>query len=377
MSSIFPTYARWDVTVQKAEGAILIDTNEKEYLDFTSGIGVCNLGHNHPVVHQKVKEQLDQVWHVSNLFHIPTQEQAAQMLTDHSCGDYVFFCNSGAEGNEGAIKLARKYTGKWKIISFKQSFHGRTFGSMSATGQEKIHEGYGPLLPQFEYALFNDIESVKSLIDDKVAAVMIEVIQGEGGVHPADPQFMAELQQLCIDHKLLLIVDEVQTGIGRTGKAFAYEHYNLSPDIIVSAKGLGNGFPIGAVIGKEKLKEAFGPGSHGSTYGGNPLATAAACAVMSQVFQPEFLQEVELKGNYFKELLNEKLTSSNFVKEIKGKGLMIGIECDGEVGSLITKMREKGFLALSAGPNVIRLLPPLTVTNEQLEQAATVLAEVL
>ncbi|WP_216828328.1 acetylornithine transaminase [Alkalihalobacterium elongatum] len=376
MSSIFPTYARWDVTVQRAEGATLIDTDGKEYLDFTSGIGVCNLGHNHPIVNKKIKEQLDQVWHVSNLFHIPTQEQAATILTENTCGDYVFFCNSGAEGNEAAIKLARKYTGKSKIISFKQSFHGRTFGSMSATGQEKIHEGYGPLLEQFEYAVFNDINSVKSLVDNQVAAVMIEVIQGEGGVHPADPRFMEELQQLCIDNKILLIVDEVQTGIGRTGKAFAYEHYDLSPDIIVSAKGLGNGFPIGAVIGKEKLKEAFGPGSHGSTYGGNPLATTAACAVMSQVFQPEFLKEVEVKGNYFMELLNEKLTST-FVNEIKGKGLMVGIECNGEVGSLLTEMREKGFLALSAGPNVIRLLPPLTVTKEQLKSAVSVLAEVL
>ncbi|WP_209121843.1 acetylornithine transaminase [Alkalihalobacillus sp. BA299] len=376
MSSIFPTYARWDITVQKAQGATLIDINEKQYLDFTSGIGVCNLGHNHPVVHQRVKEQLDQVWHVSNLFHIPTQEQAASMLTENSCGDYVFFCNSGAEGNEAAIKLARKYTGKWKIVSFKQSFHGRTFGSMSATGQDKIHEGYGPLLPHFEYAVFNDIDSVKNLVDDQVAAVMIEVIQGEGGVHPADPKFMEELQQLCTDQGILLIVDEVQTGIGRTGKAFAYEHYNISPDIIVSAKGLGNGFPIGAVIGKEKLKEAFGPGSHGSTYGGNPLATAAASAVMSQVFQPDFLQQVEQKGNYLLKLLNEKLTSS-FVKEIKGKGLMIGIECTGEVAPLLAQMREKGFLALSAGPNVIRLLPPLVVTNEQLEQAATYLAEII
>ncbi|OLO40641.1 aspartate aminotransferase family protein [Alkalihalophilus pseudofirmus] len=376
MSSIFPTYARWDVTVQKADGATLVDTNGKEYLDFTSGIGVCNLGHNHPTVKEKVKEQLDQVWHVSNLFHIPTQEQAAMMLTEHTCGDYVFFCNSGAEGNEGAIKLARKYTGKSKIISFKQSFHGRTFGSMSATGQDKIHEGYGPLLPSFEYATFNDIDSVKSLVDDQVAAVMIEVIQGEGGVHPADPVFMEALEQLCQENGILLIVDEVQTGIGRTGKAFAYEHYNISPDIIVSAKGLGNGFPIGAVIGKEKLKEAFGPGSHGSTYGGNPLATAAASAVMSEVFQPEFLNQVEENGHYFMKLLTEKLTSS-FVKEIKGKGLMIGIECTGEVGPLLTQMREEGFLALSAGPNVIRLLPPLTVTNDQLEKAAAILADVL
>ncbi|WP_078430315.1 acetylornithine transaminase [Alkalihalobacterium alkalinitrilicum] len=376
MSSIFPTYARWDVTVQKADGAILVDTNDKEYLDFTSGIGVCNLGHNHPTVKEKVIEQLDQVWHVSNLFHIPTQEQAAMMLTEHTCGDYVFFCNSGAEGNEGAIKLARKYTGKWKIISFKQSFHGRTFGSMSATGQDKIHEGYGPLLPSFEYATFNDIDSVKSLVDDQVAAVMIEVIQGEGGVHPADPVFMEALEQLCQENGILLIVDEVQTGIGRTGKAFAYEHYNISPDIIVSAKGLGNGFPIGAVIGKEKLKEAFGPGSHGSTYGGNPLATAAASAVMSEVFRPEFLKQVEENGHYFMKLLTEKLTSS-FVKEIKGKGLMIGIECTGEVGPLLTQMREEGFLALSAGPNVIRLLPPLTVTKDQLEKAAAILADVL
>ncbi|MEY8751630.1 acetylornithine transaminase [Alkalicoccobacillus gibsonii] len=377
MSSLFPTYQRWDVHVKSGKGTTLVDTNDKEYLDFIGGIAVCNLGHCHPTIVDALKKQAEQLWHVSNLFEIDGQEQAASVLAENSSGDYVFFCNSGTEANEAAIKLARKHTGKQHIISLKNSFHGRTLGSMAATGQAKIHEGYGTMLESFSYADLNDLESVKSLVTEETAAVMVEVVQGEGGVRVMDATFAEGLQALCNEHSLLLIVDEVQTGIGRTGKTFGYEHFNLSPDIITVAKGLGNGFPVGALIGKAHLKPAFQPGSHGSTFGGNPLAMAVVNAVLTEVFNESFLNEVVNKGKAFENYLNEALNGSPVVKEVRGLGLIAGIECHAPVADYITKAREKGLLVLPAGPNVIRLLPPLVATNEELKKAAFILAEVV
>jgi acetylornithine aminotransferase len=377
MSSLFPTYQRWDVHVKSGKGTTLVDTNDKEYLDFIGGIAVCNLGHCHPTIVDALKKQAEQLWHVSNLFEIDGQEQAASVLAENSSGDYVFFCNSGTEANEAAIKLARKHTGKQHIISLKNSFHGRTLGSMAATGQAKIHEGYGTMLESFSYADLNDLESVKSLVTEETAAVMVEVVQGEGGVRVMDATFAEGLQALCNEHSLLLIVDEVQTGIGRTGKTFGYEHFNLSPDIITVAKGLGNGFPVGALIGKAHLKSAFQPGSHGSTFGGNPLAMAVVNAVLTEVFNESFLNEVVNKGKAFENYLNEALNGSPVVKEVRGLGLIAGIECHAPVADYITKAREKGLLVLPAGPNVIRLLPPLVATNEELKKAAFILAEVV
>ncbi|UOE93204.1 acetylornithine transaminase [Alkalihalobacillus sp. LMS39] len=367
MSAIFPTYARWEIEVESGKGTVLKATDGKEYLDFTSGIAVCNLGHCHEAVVEAVKEQAEKLWHVSNLFHIPLQEEVAETLVQHSDGQYVFFCNSGAEANEAAIKLARKYTGKTKILTFAQSFHGRTFGSMSATGQAKIHDGYGPLLNEFQYLPYNDIQSVKKAIDDNVAAIMLEVIQGEGGVHIGDRTFIQEIEALCQEHDILLMIDEVQTGIGRTGKPFAYQHYGISPDIVTVAKGLGNGFPVGAMIGKEKLKEAFSPGSHGSTFGGNPLAMAAAKATLNTIFTDDFLTNVTTLGEYFMQQLTTIFADSSLVKEVRGKGLMIGIECTENVTEILKKLREQQVLILNAGPNVIRLLPPLTVTKAEID----------
>ncbi|MFK3937312.1 acetylornithine transaminase [Alkalihalobacillus sp. NPDC078783] len=377
MSSLFPTYQRWDVHVKSGKGTKLIDTNDKEYLDFIGGIAVCNLGHCHPTIVDALKKQAEQLWHVSNLFEIDGQEQAATLLAENSSGDYVFFCNSGTEANEAAIKLARKHTGKQHIISLKNSFHGRTLGSMAATGQAKIHEGYGTMLESFSYADLNDLDSVKSLITDETAAVMIEVVQGEGGVRVMDADFAENLQALCNEHSLLLIVDEVQTGIGRTGKAFGYEHFNLSPDIITVAKGLGNGFPVGALIGKAHLKPAFHPGSHGSTFGGNPLAMAVVNAVLLEIFDASFLEEIVKKGKAFESYLNEALEGSSHVKEVRGLGLIAGVECYEPVAEYIAKARENGLLVLPAGPNVIRLLPPLVATDEELKKAASILAEVV
>src|SRR5690625_3505852 len=285
MSALFPTYKRFNVSVASAEGTTITDVTGKQYLDFGSGISVCNLGHRHPAVQQAVSEQLDKYWHVSNLYEIPLQEKVAQHLTDNSIGDYVFFCNSGAEANEAAIKLARKATGKTKIITFNQSFHGRTYATMSATGQQKIQQGFGPLLETFTYVPYNDLAAFQQALDDNTAAVMLEVIQGEGGVVVSDPEFLQAVAELCEENDVLLMIDEIQTGIGRTGKAFAYEHYGISPDVITLAKGLGNGLPVGAMIAKEKYRDVFGPGSHGTTFGGNPLAMAAAKAVLQTVFQ--------------------------------------------------------------------------------------------
>ena len=377
MSALFPTYGRFDITIDKTEGTKVWDTNGKEYTDFGSGIGVANLGHRHPDVQEAVESQLQKYWHMSNLYHIPLQEEVASKLTANSSGDYVFFGNSGAEANEAAIKLARKATGKTKIITFQKSFHGRTFATMSATGQDKIQQGFGPLLETFTYAEYNNIESVKKAVDDNTAAIMIEAIQGEGGVLPAEPEFFKAIAKLAADNKILLIVDEIQTGIGRTGKPFAYQHYGVSPDIITSAKGLGNGLPVGAMIAKKELGEYFGPGSHGSTFGGNPLAMAAANKVLDLAFDEDFLKKVEEKGNYLITQLQAVLTGNDNIIDIRGKGLMIGIECKNEVLPAVKELMNEGLLVLNAGSNVLRLLPPLVVTNEEIDEAVKQIGQCL
>jgi len=377
MDALFPTYARWDLTVESAEGAIIVDNKGKKYLDFVSGIAVCNLGHRHPKVMKAVEEQLQKYWHVSNLFKSDIQQEVAEKLVSNSELDAVFYCNSGAEANEAALKLARKYTQKSKVITFKQSFHGRTFGTMAATGQEKIHSGYGPLLQEFVYLPYNDCDALENEMDDEVAAVMVEVVQGEGGVVPGTEEFLKKIEALCAKYGSLFIIDEVQTGIGRTGKAFAHLHFNLTPDIITLAKGLGSGLPVGAMLGKEKLKEAFGPGSHGSTFGGNPISLAAAKATLSIIFEDEFLAEVEKKGAYLQDELTTALADHDLVTEIRGSGLMVGIACKEEVAGSIAALRENGLLTLPAGPNVIRLLPPLTVTYEEIDEAVKMIKETL
>ncbi|MEC2077518.1 acetylornithine transaminase [Metabacillus fastidiosus] len=375
MSHLFPTYARWDFTVKEAKGAWLIDENDDKYLDFISGIAVCNLGHVDEDVKNAVEEQLQKVWHTSNLFKIPLQEEVAKRLVENSDGDAVFFCNSGAEANEAAIKLARKHTGKSKIVTFKQSFHGRTFATMSATGQEKIQIGFGPLLQTFEYLPYNDTAALEQLEGEEVAAIMLEVVQGEGGVNPANEEFLQKVAEMCGKLNALLIIDEVQTGIGRTGKPFGYQHYGISPDIITSAKGLGSGIPVGAMIGKKELIESFQPGSHGSTFGGNFIAMASANATLKKIMDPSFLQAVEEKGSALVQKLEDALYGHELVKAIRGKGLLIGIECSEQVTDLITAARENKLLVLPAGPNVIRLLPPLNVTEEEMDTAVTILKE--
>lgn len=377
MSSLFPTYARWEIQPESASGSKIIDENGKEYLDFSSGIGVCNLGHRPEKVEEAVLEQIQKLWHVSNLFESEKQEIAAQMLATASGMDRVFFANSGAEANEAAIKLARKATGKTKIITFHNSFHGRTFAAMSATGQDKIKAGYGPMLNTFINVSFNDIEDLKNQMSEDVAAIMIEIVQGEGGIHIGDQKFLQGVQELCKQYGALLVIDEIQTGIGRTGKPFAFQHFGLDPDIVTSAKGLGSGFPIGAVIGKEALEKHFGPGSHGSTFGGNPVSIAAAIATMESIFTHDLLAEVAEKSELILQELQINFAGISFIKEIRGLGLMIGIECTLPVTDLISKLRSIGLIVLPAGEKVIRLLPPLNISKEDLENGIELLAKVV
>ncbi|MBO1627913.1 acetylornithine transaminase [Bacillus arachidis] len=376
-SHIFPTYGRRSIEIVQGTGTKVIDENGKEYMDFTSGIAVCNLGHCHPVLVEAMTKQLEEIWHISNLFPHKVQEKVAALLTEGRELDYVFFCNSGAEANEAALKLARKHTGKSLVLTFQQSFHGRTFGTMSATGQEKVKTGFGPLLPSFLHVPFNDIEALRETMNEEVAAVMVEVVQGEGGVLPADISFLQEIEQLCRQYGALYIIDEVQTGMGRTGTLFAYEQTGTSPDIVTAAKALGNGIPVGAMLGKKELMTAFTTGAHGSTFGGNYIAMTAAKEVLRIMKQPFFLQEVKVKGEYLLQKLKKELHDIEWITDIRGRGLMIGVVCKCDVTPIIEQLEEEGILVLQAGTNVLRLLPPLIVTNEEIDEAVNMIKRVI
>ncbi|HEM3677918.1 TPA: acetylornithine transaminase [Streptococcus suis] len=374
MTKLFQNYKRESIEFIKAADNYLVDKEGNFYLDFSSGIGVTNLGF-HKQVKQAVSEQLEAIWHSPNLYQNSLQEKVADLLIGDE--DYLaFFCNSGAESNEAAIKLARKFSGKSDIITFKQSFHGRTFGAMSATGQEKIQLGFGPLVEGFHYAIYNDLESVKQLVTENTAAVMLELVQGEGGVIPAEKDFVAELAHYCKEQGLLLIVDEVQTGIGRTGTLFAYQQYGISPDIITLAKGLANGLPVGAMLGKSALGTAFTYGSHGTTFGGNKLVLSSSKAVL-EILTEDFLAKVRVKASYLQDQLAKQLGNLPTVVAIRGLGLMLGIQVTGDLGTIVTQARKNGLIVLTAGSDVIRLLPPLTITEEEIERAVSFLAECL
>lgn len=377
MSSLFPTYARWDIEPAYAKGSWLTSTDGKKYLDFTSGIAVLNLGHCNEKVKNAVSHQLDKYWHVSNMFKNSAGERTAKVITDVTGLGRVFFANSGAEANEGAIKLARKATGRSKIVTCLQSFHGRTFATMAATGQDKIKKGYGEMLASFEYVPYNDSEALEKAVDDETAAIMLEMVQGEGGIHVVEQAFLDSIKEQCEKHGALLIIDEIQTGIGRTGKPFAFQHFDVKPDIITLAKGLGNGLPIGAVVGKESLADVFGPGSHGTTFGGNPLCVAAAEVVVQEIFQPEFLEETVEKGNYLFNELKKQLHGIDEVVEVRGLGLMIGIELSHEAQPTLLELQKEGVLVLTAGPNVLRLLPALTMSKEEMDLGIAQICKVL
>ena len=374
MTKLFSNYKRAAIDFASAHGNYLTDTTGKTYLDFSSGIGVTNLGY-HPHVNQALTEQVGKILHQPNLYHNQLQEDVAGLLTGDK--DYLaFFCNSGAEANEAAIKIARKASGKQEIITFQNSFHGRTFGSMSATGQDKIKQGFGEGVPHFNYAVFNDIDSVKALANKETAAIMLELVQGESGVQPADKDFVKALSEYCQETGIYLIVDEVQTGIGRTGKLYAYEHYDIEPDIFTLAKGLANGVPVGAMLAKSNLGEAFSYGSHGSTFGGNKLAMAAAKATLEVMLAPGFLDTALESGNKLQAKLQAALSDKETVTTVRGLGYMIGIETTGNLGELVQAARDKGLIVLTAGTNVIRLLPPITLSDDEIEKGVTILSEI-
>jgi acetylornithine/N-succinyldiaminopimelate aminotransferase len=373
-SPLMATYSRFPVTLVKGKGSYVWDDQGKQFLDFTSGIATCNLGHVPDPVKEKLEEQLQNLWHCTNLYNIPNQEKLAELLAANSCGDQVFFCNSGAEANEAAIKLARRYANIVKgrisseVVTFQQSFHGRTMATLTATGQEKIQQGFSPLMPGFSYLPFNDEEALNELQVRKPAAVLLELVQGEGGVIPANPNWVKKLDQICKENEILLMVDEIQTGMGRTGTLFAYEQYEIEPDVISLAKGLGSGFPIGAIIAKEEAAKGFEPGTHGSTFGGNPLATAAGLATVTYITETNLLSQANEQADYLDHQLEVLKDKYSFIKGIRGKGLLKGLLVETNALAIVQKAIENQLLILTAGPNVVRLLPPLTVTKEEINE---------
>lgn len=381
--SLFPNYPRYPYSFVKGQGAEFIDSDGKKYLDFGAGIGVANLGHCHPGVQQALLEQAQTLWHTSNLFQISLQEEVAAKLCKYSQLGAAFFCNSGAEANEAAFKLARKWAHEQKgidqpeIITFSKSFHGRTLATLTATGQDKVKKGFAPLVPGFVEVPYGDMEQVKRATKEQTAAICLELVQGEGGVNPADPSFVAELVDWCQEHQLLLIIDEVQTGMGRTGELFAFQTYGIKPDIITLAKGLGNGFPVGAMLATESLKSVLSPGSHGTTFGGNLLAMAVANAVIDELTKPRFLAEVKEKAAQFVPALRKELSAFPIVREVRAKGLMMGIELECDAKPLIEEALRRGLIILPAGENVLRLLPPLTISMEQLMHGLAILRETI
>lgn len=380
-SALFQTYGRYPRTLVKGKGSRVWDDQGNSYLDFSTGLAVTSLGHVPEQVKNAIAAQLEQLWHTSNLFQIPNQEKAAKLITEISCAEQVFFCNSGAEANEAAIKLARRYqqlvkgNGRYEIITFKQSFHGRTLATLTATGQAKFHQGYAPLPVGFNYAELNNLDSVKALLTDKTAAVMLELVQCEGGVLVADKEFIQGLAALCKEQGVLLIIDEVQTGMGRTGAWLAYQHYGIEPDIFTMAKGLGSGVPVGAMAAKGFLKEGFTPGTHASTFGGTPLIMAAVIATIETMAELGAPARAAAASELLVKRLKEEV--GGLAKEIRGLGLIIGIEMDGPVADKVSALHDAGLLVVTAGPNVIRLLPNLLVTPAEIEEAVSVIASVL
>jgi len=376
------TYGRYPVAFVKGKGARLTDADGKEYLDFVAGLAVCNLGHSHPKLVGAIKKQAESLIHTSNLFHIGPQAELAKLLVGNSFSDRVFFCNSGAEANEAAIKLVRKYFSdrgqrRFQIISMERSFHGRTMAAMAATGQEKIRKGFEPLLEKFAYVPFGSVGAVRKAIGDTTAAVLIEPIQGEGGVNMPPVEYMRELRALCDEKGVLLVLDEVQTGMGRTGKLFAYEHYGIEPDVMTLAKGLAGGVPIGAMLATEEVAGAFGPGAHASTFGGNFLSTAAGVAALRATLEDGVLDNCVKVGEYLTGKLNELKTDYNFITEVRGKGLIIGVAMTIKGADIVAECLARGLIINCAGESVLRFLPPLIITEADVDEMLSILRPVL
>ncbi len=376
---IMNTYGRHPIAFVRGEGCYLWDAEGKKYLDFLTGIAVDGLGHCHPAFVKAISEQANQIVHTSNLFYIQAQAEIGQLLCDHSFADKVFFCNSGAEANEAAVKLARVYQKKKKgdgcfeIITMQNSFHGRTLAMIAATGQEKVKKGFEPLPEGFSHVPFDDLHFLEKAMNDKTCAVMVEPIQGEGGVRIPSSDYLAGVRQLCQKHQALLIYDEVQTGMGRTGKLFAYEHVKVAPDILTVAKSLGAGFPIGACLASDEVANAFVPGSHASTFGGNFLACAAAKAFLQILLQNHFLENVEEMGKYFLNQLHQLKKKHSFIEEVRGQGLMIGIDLSIPGKAIVEKGLQAGLILNSPQEKTLRILPPLIVKQKEIDEAIQIM----
>ncbi len=375
---------RTPVCFVSGEGITMTDTEGKTYLDFFAGIAVNCLGYGHPRLVRELQEQVANLTHTSSVYYVENQAKLAQMLVENSCGDRAFFCSTGAEANEGAIKLAKKYfvekgePNRREFITLKNSFHGRTLATVAATGQEKYQKPYLPLLEKFIHVDVNDSAGLRQAVNENTAAIMIELIQGESGVLPLEQEFVDAIATICREQGILLIVDEVQTGIGRTGKLFAYEWYGIQPDIITMAKGLGGGVPIGALVAKESVAQAFHPGDHGTTFGGNPLSTRAGLVVLDELLNQGLLTHAAQMGEFFKEELEKLAEVSGDIAAVRGKGLMLGVVFHEEIAKEVgNRLREAGFLVGVVGTRVLRLVPPLVVKKEEIDALVNGLSEVL
>jgi len=379
---MFNTYKRFPITLVRGDKCRVWDEKGNEYIDFVGGIAVCALGHSSPIVSKALYEQSTTLVHVSNLFYTQPQAELARILVENSFADRVFFCNSGAEANEAAIKLARRYSKekfgpeRYAIITMENSFHGRTMATLSATGQEKIRIGFDPFLEDFRYVPFNDLDNLTAAIDKSVCAVMLEPIQGEGGVVVPDGEYLKGVKEICKKYDLLLMLDEVQVGMGRTGRLFSYQHFGIIPDIMTLAKALGNGLPIGAMLATEELANAFGPGSHATTFGGTPLITAGALAVVKSLLNDGWIENARTMGHYFKNQLTYLQQKYNIIKKIKGLGLILGVLLDRDGTDIVNAGMEKGFLINCVQGKVLRFVPPLIITKDEIDLLINCLDEI-
>jgi acetylornithine/N-succinyldiaminopimelate aminotransferase len=380
---ITQTYKRLPIVITRGKGCRVWDSEGRCYTDFVAGIAVCNLGHAHPKITEVLSRQADILLHVSNLYYTVPQVKLASWLVENSFADRVFFCNSGAEANEAAIKIARRYfkekgeSWRFSIIAMENSFHGRTMATLSATGQEKIRKGYDPLLRGFDFVPFNDIEALKRKIGPSTCGVLIEPVQGEGGVRCPDPEYLKKVRQICDETGSLLIFDEIQTGIGRTGKLFAYEHFGLEPDIMTLAKALANGLPIGAMLAKEHVASAFGPGSHASTFGGTPIVTSVSLEVLRILSEEKIINHCREVGAYFKERLMWLKNRHGSIVDVRGMGLLLCMELDIEGASILNTCMERGFLINCIQENILRFIPPLIIEKEDIDSLVNCLDEIL
>jgi acetylornithine/N-succinyldiaminopimelate aminotransferase len=378
-----PTYGRWDVAVERGEGCYLYATDGRKFLDFTSGIAVTALGHCHPHLIEAVTAQAQKLWHSSNLFHIPGQQRLAERLVANSFADTVFFNNSGAEAVELSLKVARKYqseTGhpeRYRVIGCNGSFHGRSFATLAAAGAEAYLKGFGPAMDGFDHVAFNNLNEMRAAVTDQTAAILIEPVQGEGGVRAPSDDYLKGLRAICDEYGLLLVFDEVQCGMGRTGRLFAHQWSGVAPDVMAVAKALGNGFPIGACLATEKAAVGMVAGSHGSTFGGNPMAAAAGNAVLDVMLEPGFFERVQKVSQLLQNRLDTLVDAyPKLFAERRGSGLLLGIRCHVPAGDFVAKLRAAGLLCLTAGENVLRILPPLVVGEREIEEGVGILNKV-